>query len=74
MEPVYDGIFIDCQYLGIGYSQLQINAIMFEILSFFRNKQYQEELRAEGYRNIGCYGISFFHKDCEARFAPLVEE
>lgn len=43
-------------------------------LQQIRNKQYQEELRAEGYRNIGCYGISFFHKDCEARFAPLVEE
>mgnify|MGYP001086051038 CR=1 FL=1 len=31
-------------------------------------KQYMEELRAEGYRKIDCYGISFFRKDCEVRF------
>ena len=32
------------------------------------DKRYMEELRAEGYRKIGCYGISFFRKDCEVRF------
>ena len=31
-------------------------------------KKYREELRAEGYRRIDCYGISFFRKDCEVRF------
>lgn len=24
-----------------------------------------EELCTEGYRRIGCYGISFYRKDCE---------
>ena len=28
-------------------------------------KRYAEELRTEGYRNIDCYGISFYRKDCE---------
>ena len=32
------------------------------------DKKYVEELCAEGYRKIGCYGISFFRKDCEVRF------
>ncbi len=32
------------------------------------DKRYMEELRTEGYRNIVCYGVSFFRKDCEVRF------
>ena len=32
------------------------------------DKKYMEELLAEGYRKIDCYGISFFRKDCEVRF------
>ncbi len=32
------------------------------------DKRYMEELCAEGYRKIDCYGISFFRKDCEVRF------
>ena len=32
------------------------------------NKKYMEELRAEGYKKIDCYGIAFFRKDCEVRF------
>lgn len=32
------------------------------------DKKYMEELRTEGYRKIDCYGISFFHKDCEIQF------
>ena len=32
------------------------------------DKRYMEELHAEGYRKIDCYGISFFRKDCEVRF------
>lgn len=31
-------------------------------------KQYMEELRAEGYRRIDCYGVSFYRKDCEVCF------
>lgn len=31
-------------------------------------KRYMEELRTEGYRKIGCYGIAFYRKDCEVRF------
>lgn len=31
-------------------------------------KKYMEELRAEGYKKIDCYGVSFFRKDCEVRF------
>jgi len=33
-----------------------------------RGKKYMEELRAEGYRRIDCYGISFYRKDCKVRF------
>jgi len=32
-------------------------------------KRYAEELQAEGYRKIDCYGISFYRKDCEVRLA-----
>ena len=32
------------------------------------DRKYSEELRAEGYRKIDCYGISFYRKDCEVRF------
>ncbi len=31
------------------------------------DKKYREELRAEGYRRIDCYGIAFYRKDCEVR-------
>ncbi len=34
-------------------------------------KRYMEELRAEGYRKIDCYGVSFFRKDCEVRFGEV---
>ena len=37
-------------------------------------KKYREELRAEGYRKIDCYGISFYRKDCEVRFGKGLEE
>lgn len=32
------------------------------------DKKYMEELKAEGYRKIDCYGVSFFRKDCEVKF------
>lgn len=32
------------------------------------DNKYMDELRAEGYRKIDCYGISFYRKDCEVRF------
>ena len=32
------------------------------------HKGYADELYAEGYKKIDCYGISFFRKDCEVRF------
>lgn len=32
------------------------------------DKKYVEELHAEGYKKIDCYGISFYRKDCEVRF------
>lgn len=35
------------------------------------DRKYMEELRAEGYQKIGCYGIAFFHKDCEVRFGNV---
>ena len=31
------------------------------------DRKYMEELRAEGYRKIDCYGIAFYRKDCEVR-------
>ena len=33
-----------------------------------------EELRAEGYRKIDCYGVAFYRKDCEVRFGGLFIE
>ena len=36
-------------------------------------KKYREKLRAEGYRKIDCYGISFYRKDCEVRFGKRLE-
>ncbi len=38
-----------------------------EALKQIYDKRYMDELRAEGYRKIGCYGISFYRKDCEVR-------
>lgn len=32
------------------------------------DKRYIEGLRTEGYREIDCYGIAFYRKDCEVRF------
>lgn len=32
------------------------------------DRKYMDELRAEGYRKIDCYGIAFYRKDCEVRF------
>ena len=32
------------------------------------DKKYAEELRAEGYRKIDCYGVAFYRKDCEVKF------
>ena len=31
-----------------------------------------EELRAEGYRKIDCYGVAFYRKDSEVRFGGLL--
>ena len=39
-----------------------------EALKQIYDKRHREELRAEGYRKIYCYGVSFFRKDCEVRF------
>lgn len=36
------------------------------------DKKYREELRSEGYRKIDCYGIAFYRKDCEVRFAKEI--
>ena len=38
------------------------------------DKKYMEELRAEGFKKIDCYGISFFRKDCEIRFGKVQNE
>lgn len=32
------------------------------------DKHYMDELRTEGYKNICCYGISFYRKDCEVQY------
>lgn len=37
------------------------------------DKKYMEELQAEGYGKIGCYGISFYRKDCEVRLGKRAE-
>ncbi len=37
-----------------------------------QEKKYMEELRAEGYRKIDCYGVAFYRKDCEVRFGGLL--
>lgn len=31
------------------------------------DNKYMDELRAEGYRKIDCFGIAFYRKDCEVR-------
>lgn len=36
------------------------------------DRKYMEELRAEGYRKIVCYGVSFYRKDCEVRTGKQV--
>lgn len=35
-----------------------------DALKQIEEKKYDEELRSEGYKNIVCYGISFYQKDC----------
>ena len=35
-----------------------------DALKQIKDKKYDEELRSEGYKNIVCYGISFYQKDC----------
>ena len=37
-----------------------------------QEKKYMEELRAEGYRKIDCYGVAFYRKDSEVRFGGLL--
>ena len=37
------------------------------------DKKYMDELQTEGYRKIGCYGISFYRKDCEVRLGKRAE-
>lgn len=32
------------------------------------DKRYMEELHTEGYKKAGCYGVSFYRKDCEVCF------
>ena len=39
-----------------------------EALKQIYDKRHREELRAEGYRKIDCYGIAFYRKDSEVRF------
>ena len=34
-------------------------------------KKYMDELKAEGYRRIDCYGVSFYRKDCEVSFGKV---
>ncbi len=42
-----------------------------EALCQIYEKNYMEELRAEGYKRIDCYGISFYRKDCEVLFGEF---
>ena len=44
-----------------------------EALKQIEEKKYMEELRTEGYRKIGCYGISFYRKDCEVRLGKRAD-
>ena len=37
-------------------------------------KRYMEELRTEGYRRIGCYGLAFYRKNCEVRSGKREEK
>ena len=43
-------------------------------LEQIQDKKYKEELRSEGYREIDCYGIAFYRKDCEVRFGGSERE
>ena len=44
-----------------------------EALEQIYDKRYMDELRTEGYRKIGCYGISFYRKDCEVRLGKRAD-
>lgn len=35
------------------------------------DRNYMEELQAEGYHKPGCYGVAFYRKDCEVRFGNI---
>ena len=37
------------------------------VRQIYENK-YMDELRMEGYRMVGCFGIAFYRKDCAVRF------
>jgi len=36
------------------------------------DRKYMDELRREGYKNITCYGIAFYRKDCEVAYGGCV--
>lgn len=39
-----------------------------------KERGYGKELQTEGYKNIDCYGISFYRKDCEVRYGGKTEK
>ena len=45
-----------------------------KVLEQIQDKKYKEELRSEEYREIDCYGIAFYRKDCEVRFGGSERE
>ncbi len=51
---------------GMGYNRKCADAQ--KALKQIYDKKYADELRTEGYRQIGCFGLSFYQKDCEVRF------
>lgn len=49
-------------------SDINVNHVRHKYFDLIDEKKYAEELRTEGYRKIGCYGIAFCRKDCEVHF------
>ena len=54
--------------LKVSDSMDNLEADAAKALQQIYDKNYMEELRAEGYRAVDCYGVSFFRKDCEVRY------
>ena len=59
--------------LKVSDSIRDLEADAVKALEQISDKGYMEELQTEGYRKIGCYGISFYRKDCAVRLGKRAD-